>query len=666
MPPDELVSDVRFLAHSTLRDGQLNMVNDGYKALTNGGFLLANAPTGIGKTAASLAAALTIARSRAGSQVLFLTGRQSQHRIVVDTVRKINERIQDNGRNVTLVDIIGRTSMCKDVDQRTGKCSCEQGIPESERSNRRFGLINDILSEPQHVEYSIEYAHKRSICAWASAREAAPDADILVCDYNHVFLENVRKASLSSMGIELENVVLVVDEAHNLPDRIRRSLNLNLTYRMLGSAVDELREYCDEVEKKGGNSGSMVASIANGRDCENALQKFRKQFSLWTKKMRGDSADANDIGKKIEEKVDAGRVLAMLRKELSKEDLDLDTLINQLELVDQSQLDQEDDDDEEELDAHRVANFLTILNRYELDSALCVAFNSQGDEDRITTHLLDPGIVSKEIFKQILGGILMSGTLTPPEMYGETLGILPSRCSFKSYPSPFLEDRRPVMIASDVTSKFTARGPENTKRMRDHIHAVLQNTPGHVAIFCQSYKMLEEVVGEGYWPGRRTYIEDRTWSKRVVDARINDLYNARNGGIKVLLAGVFGGRLSEGVDYSGNILDAVICVGIPIAPQSTPQAALREYIEKNHGRGKGWKYGVIQPAVNNVLQGMGRAIRKVDDRAFVLLLDNRLLNGQYRSCLPATLKPFTADDSKRTGRMAKRFFERHPDPAKGD
>ena len=87
MPPEELVSDVRFLAHSTLRDGQINMVNDGYNALTNGGFLLANAPTGIGKTAASLAAALTIARSRAGTQVLFLTGRQSQHRIVVDTVR---------------------------------------------------------------------------------------------------------------------------------------------------------------------------------------------------------------------------------------------------------------------------------------------------------------------------------------------------------------------------------------------------------------------------------------------------------------------------------------------------------------------------------------------------------------------------------------------------
>ena len=173
-------------------------------------------------------------------------------------------------------------------------------------------------------------------------------------------------------------------------------------------------------------------------------------------------------------------------------------------------------------------------------------------------------------------------------------------------------------------------------------------------------------MGEGYWPGRSTYIEARKWSKRVVDSRLNDLYNARDGGIKVLLAGVFGGRLAEGVDYSGNILDAVICVGIPIAPQSVSQIALREYIDDKHGSGKGWKYGVIQPGVNSVMQGMGRAIRKVEDRAFILLLDNRLLSGQYKSCLPPTLKPFTADNSRRTERRVKAFFERHPTPARGE
>ena len=662
MPSEELDPGVRFLAHEELREGQVSMINDTFGAISDGGFLLANAPTGIGKTAASLAAALTVARGRTGARVLFLTGRQSQHRIVVDTVRKINGRIEDGGSDVTLVDIIGRESMCKQVDRKTGKCSCEQGIPESERSNRRFGLINEILGEPQHVEYSIEYAHKRSICAWASAREAAKDADILVCDYNHVFLESVQKASLPSMGIELEDIIVVVDEAHNLPDRIRRSLNRNLTYRMLGSAIDQLREYCDEVEKREG----VTMATALGRDCENVMQEFRKRFSQWTKKMQGSSSDVDDMGKKVEEKVDAGQILAMLRKELTKVEIDLDSLIQQLGRVDSNELDTEDDDEDEELEVHRVAAFLAILRDYEQDPALCVAFNSQGDDRRITTHLLDPGIVSGSVFNRVLGGVLMSGTLTPPEMYAETLSISSNRSLFRSYPSPFLEDRRPVMIAADVTSKYTARGETNTNKIREHIRAVLKQTPGHVAIFCQSYKMLEEIVGEGYWPGRRTYIEDRKWSKRVVDSRLNDLYNARDGGIKVLLAGVFGGRLAEGVDYSGNILDAVICVGIPIAPQSVSQIALREYIDDKHGSGKGWKYGVIQPGVNSVMQGMGRAIRKVEDRAFILLLDNRLLSGQYKSCLPPTLKPFTADNSRRTERRVKAFFERHPAPARGE
>ena len=666
MPPEDLTPDVRFLAHDSLREGQIDMINDGFTAISNSGFLLANAPTGIGKTAAALASALTVARSRTGARVLFLTGRQAQHRIVVDTVRKINERLTGNGRDVTLVDIIGRESMCKHVDRKTGKCSCEQGIAESERSNRRFGLITDILSEPQHVEYSIEYAEKRQICAWAAAREAASDADILVCDYNHVFLESVRKASLSSMGIELENVIVVVDEAHNLPNRILRSLNRHLTYRMLGSGIDQLREYCDEMEKKGKTGFVDGSSIAVGRDCETALQAFRKKFSLWTKKKRGSSTDAKDIGKKIEEKVDAGEVLAMLRQELTKEDLDLDTLIKQLMGVDQGELDQEEEDEDEELDAHRVGIFLSILREYELDPALCVAFTSQGEDRRITTHLLDPGIVSERIFKRLIGGILMSGTLTPPEMYAETLGIRSERCAFHSYPSPFLEDRRPVMIAADVTSKFTARGPVNTKRIQEHVNAVLQGTPGHVAVFFQSYQMLQTILGDDFWSGRTEIIEERNWTKRIVDHQIRDLYNKRDGNIKVLLAGVFGGRLSEGVDYAGNILDAVICVGIPIAPQSVSQEALRDYIETKHGRGKGWKYGAIQPAVNSVLQGMGRAIRKVEDRAFILLLDNRLLSGQYRWSLPSTLTPSTANDAKRTRRRVKAFFDRHPEPARGE
>ena len=663
MTAQSLVAEAGFLAHETLRDSQIWMINDGLEAVSNGGYLFANAPTGIGKTAASLSAALTVSRKQPGQHVLFMTGRQSQHRIVVETVRNINARLPEGVADVKLVDMIGRESMCEYVDRSTGKCSCEQGIPESERHNRRFSLVQEILNKPQHVEFSIEFASKRRICAWAAARQAAADADILVCDYNHVFLESVRKASLPSMGIELENCIIIVDEAHNLPNRIRRSMNLNMNFKMIRDAIFNLQEYCETNEKVRDESAVYSESIARSRCCEKALERFKGRFSAWTKSLRDSNVKSGDIGDGIEERVDAGKILSILRQELSKEDIDVQTSIGILRSVEID--DQEEDEDE--LDAHRLANFFDVLESYEQSPALCVVFNSQGNEHRVTTHLLDPGIVSHSVLDVVQGGIFMSGTLTPPEMYTETLGVPSARTVVsQSYPSPFMADRRPVMIASDVTSKYTARGEVNTRKIREHIQAILQQTPGHVAIFCQSYRMLEEIVVDGYWPGRKLAIEEKNWSKRIVDKNISNLYNARDGSTKVILAGVFGGRLAEGVDYSGNILDAVICVGIPVAPQTVPQTALREYIDNKHGRGKGWKYGVLQPAVNSVLQGIGRAIRKAEDRAFILLLDNRLLSGQYRSCLPPTMQTFTADDAKRTSRMTKRFFERHPEPAKGD
>ena len=101
-----------FLAHAHPRPGQLEMIQDGIKALGRGGFHLAAAPTGIGKTAASLAAALEVAgQSSQKKTVFFLTSRQTQHRIVVDTVRRINER-RKGMMPVRLVDMVGQAGMC--------------------------------------------------------------------------------------------------------------------------------------------------------------------------------------------------------------------------------------------------------------------------------------------------------------------------------------------------------------------------------------------------------------------------------------------------------------------------------------------------------------------------------------------------------------------------
>ena len=130
-----------FVAHEHLRDTQKEMILDGIQVLSEGGFLLAAAPTGIGKTAAALASVLEISRnSPEQPQIMFLTGRQSQHQIVVDTIRLINSRLSEDISHVKVVDIIGRESMCEYVDRMTGKCNCEEDIIEGSRVERREEL----------------------------------------------------------------------------------------------------------------------------------------------------------------------------------------------------------------------------------------------------------------------------------------------------------------------------------------------------------------------------------------------------------------------------------------------------------------------------------------------------------------------------------------------
>ena len=101
-----------FLAHPSPRPGQLEMIQDAIRALERGGYHLAAAPTGIGKTAASLAAALQVASQQSQKKtIFFLTSRQTQHRIVVDTVRRINH-LRKGMMPVRLVDMVGQAGMC--------------------------------------------------------------------------------------------------------------------------------------------------------------------------------------------------------------------------------------------------------------------------------------------------------------------------------------------------------------------------------------------------------------------------------------------------------------------------------------------------------------------------------------------------------------------------
>ena len=675
-----------FLAHDELRDSQGEMIVDGIAALGAGGFLLASAPTGIGKTAAALAAALDAARkSPEPKVVMFLTGRQSQHRIVVDTVRRINERLDSESVKVRLVDLIGQQGMCINeirhehralfsrlcADKR-GSRTCRPWIGDTDLVRPR------ILRDPLHVDELVSLCEGRDeelphgICPWKAARESAAHADVVVCDYNHVFVEAVRDSSLSAMGLNLEDTILVVDEAHNLPDRIRRGFERRITMKVIRDAIFEIEEHTERTQLEGASlegeeSDAKDSELDRLRRMKAAMRRLGDGLPRWFAEIEGGLAGSIGGDQNVSMTEFIERVSGILSEDIERA-LDADTLVRMLQTI-RVDIDENDDELEEETACTRLAILLQTCLKNHDSPAFALVHDKIGDEEhRLTTHLLDPGVVSESLLEISSGAIMMSGTLFPPEMYYDLLKVPQDRVSIvKEYTSHFLSERRPVLIAKDVTSRYSDRGEENTARLRAHIHSVLKKAPGHVAVFAPSYAMLEQILLEDDdWivKSRRMLQERPGASKEEMDRMVDNLHRLRREETPALLAGVLGGKLAEGVDYPGNILDAVVCIGMPLPPPSSRQEALRSYYEERYGKQRAWRYADSQPAINRLMQAIGRPIRKAADRALVVLLEKRLLQRGYRLCLPKGAHLVESIDSSRTQRHAERFFRNNPDPAR--
>ena len=663
-------SSVRYFAHSEVRESQSDMIEDGIESLLSEGSLMALAPTGIGKTAAALASAISVQRASSDNlKILFLTSRQSQHRIVVDTVQKINQKLGHTEPSIKLVDLIGREGMCQNVDRMSGKCDCEDDLDGSIRDELRADMQANILLKPTHVDDLIQNSRRINLCAWATAREAVKSCNILVCDYNHVFIDSVREASLPSMGVDIENTILIVDEAHNLPDRVRNGMSRRITSNVFVKAKSDVEEHIGNAKKNAVNG--VEIELDEMEWAQRSLERLQKQMPTWF------SARERELNRLEEEdmQVETRHLLDEMEAILSEtlEEVPEGRLSNLKRLVAQLlkvriESDEDVDDDERESDCERLASFITTCGQYEDSPALVLVFDKILEQTQVRSFLLDPGVVSGPLFASCRGSILMSGTLFPAEMYRDLLRLPENeerKVFAKDYDSPFLSERRPVLVAQNTTSRYTERGENNTNNIRDHVIEVLRNTPGHVALFAQSYAMLDMVLDDYRWVPWGIQIEKETsrMSKRQVGEMVENLFKKRRTNDRVMLCGVLSGKLAEGVDYPENILDAVVCIGLPVPPPSARQKALTEYCQDKFGANAARRYSSHQPAVNSVLQAIGRPIRKAEDRALVVILEKRIREKPYRFCIPTNLMVMRSQDAERTSRLAKRFFQRFPDPA---
>ena len=603
--------------HDTIRDGQRRFARDVGMAVQGGKHLVAHAPTGIGKTAAALAPALQHALA-ADLTVLFLTSRQSQHRIAVETLRTIADK---RGARIPLVDLVSKRDMCLRSEAATMHPARFGDFCGSETRNKSCRYLNEVdegtLREVRqgvlHVEELMHVSKKAGLCPHMVALAAAPSAKVIVADYNHLF-SDLREQSLQRLGLTLGKLIVIVDEAHNLPDRIKQAH----THRVTPFLLDLVG-----AEAAGQKAGAIERDIDALRAALARLAAAAERDGKATPALSGDARRAvlaeTDLHAAFEEARGVG--LLSTRRTLADLVADLQKLAAKVRK-----------DTDSEVNADKLALALDDWGRFKAGALRYVEWDGGGHT--LHVHLLDPGLPAKSVFNAVHSAILMSGTLRPPEMVRDLLGLDEARTAVRTYPSPFPPENRLIAVAQGMSTRYANRNQGLWDKVAATVADVAAAAKGNIAVFSPSYAVLREVrmALDQTEMRRELIVEEPGWGKAERDGVLDTLQGARKRGGAVLL-GVLGGSFAEGVDFRDNLLSAVIVVGLPLAPPDLQVEATIKYLD---GRfpGKGRAYGYTYPAMSRVLQAMGRAVRSGTDKCAILLLDERYLGPPYRQLLP--------------------------------
>jgi len=610
----------RFFPFATIRAGQREFMKDVRDTIESGKILIAHAPTGIGKTVAVLVPAVQYALENEKT-VFFLTSKRSQHKIAIDTLRQIKESAGPM-LNLVAVDITSKQSMCP----RATSTSVQQKFYSLFNDFCRYGQKNKLCQyfmkndeealqriryEILHVEELCKWCATRGVCPHKTALEVAEEADVVVCDYNYLFAPDIAERILERIETRLDDLIVIVDEAHNLSDRIRNNLSNTLRMSTVRSAARAIRYLDREMH------GNLV-------ELEN----------IFTKLVRRASAN-NEMEIAVERDFLEEEMEKVLRRRIDT--INYDEFVERLQSFVEDFENKKEKENELEEVQQNIFTVAEFLDKWRT-SERCVRIFSLAQRDNPVLYfkLLDPSVISEQKFARAHSTILMSGTLCPTSMYADLLGVTQDRIKGKEidmreYKSPFPEENRKIVVTEELTTKYTERGEEMYRRVAVKIGEVARYVIGSMAVFFPSYALLNSI--SAYLPrdvSRRAMVERQKMSKREKN-RLYELLRDTDGGI---LLAVQGGSLSEGIDYESNTLKAIIVVGLPLSPPTLEIKTIERYYAGKYGSAKGRLYGYLYPAITKVLQAAGRGIRSEQDRCIIILMDYRFAQYPYKNCLP--------------------------------
>jgi DNA excision repair protein ERCC-2 len=628
------------------RPGQDRIVEAAALAVAAGSHLVLESATGTGKTVAALAGVLDGAdRCRDGRnrRVLFLTRTRSQQRQVMVELRQIARVRPTFG-----VAIQGRVRSCflTEEDAELAACDTEEHgrlCADRKRATTalshfpggcRFyrGLINFPKPEleahskatlPTFEEFS-EYALERSLCAYEANKLLLRDAQVVCAPYVYFFNPFIRRRLLEWMGASLADTIVIVDEAHNLPDYAREVASARLSVDSIEAAKAECPIVGDPEVVPGVSASEALAKI------QGAVRAMAESYII----------DEDGL-------VPPGAFEAELMASFQMTSTRLNLMAKTLEMFGEQVRTVKQKERKVPRSHLRAAGMFIsawFASDVETHARLVSTPDPWAERDRrpaVELYCLDPAVASAPLL-DCAATVHMSGTLAPLTAYRDQIG-LPEDTELLEVPCPYPPENRLSVYSPKVTSRHEAMrvDPTMERRLFEEAASVLRAVDRNTVVFFPSFRALAAFA---QWAGplferhRMTFIEEPGMPQEELMAMLDRFKRPRGQATearvgRVLLA-VIGGRLSEGIDFPDEALEVVVVAGIPYPKPTARTKALVEFFEAKFGRG--WEYAVEVPTARKLAQAAGRAIRGPTDIGAAAILDYRA--GQFSNRLPGLLR----------------------------
>ena len=552
------------------RDGQREMAKAVYLAMKNHSCALIEAPTGIGKTAASLFGALKALGQGYVTAIFYLTARTTGRKAAEDAL----ELMRGQGLAIRSLTITAKEKCCLLEKPDCMGCPYASGYYDRRRDAMKAAMAIQRLDADNLRTLALEH----DLCPFELSLDISETADVVICDYNYAFDPRVR---LKRYFDGKSRAGLLVDEAHNLVGRAREMLSAELS----GARIEAVRKNLVSFE---GRESPMVR----------LLTELLRAFTLPGQEPESQS----DLPEAI---IEAVKRFAEVAGELQTAEPDAQDLV---------------------FDAQW---FLTVAKQYDEENYRVMLYP---EEKRVCVRLwcFDPSKHLKKAFSRVGGAALFSATLAPLYFYARQLGVDGEADESLRLESPFPRENLCVLrlpVAAGFKDRERTLGP-----VAQVIHAMAAAKAGNYIACFPSYAYLAQAFRRYrmLWPDDYAIAQESAMTEKQRMEFIARFQAAPRRSMVAFI--VLGGVFAEGVDLPDDRLSgaAIVTTGIP--QLSFEREQLRERLDDADEGGYDAAY--VYPGLRRVLQAAGRVIRTETDRGVVLLIDQRYKQENYRELMP--------------------------------